>query len=190
MRRRTVNEGNEYCDELPFDEDTASALMEKIRSGDKGALLILYDRSCRLLFGLIYRIVGEQSRAEEALLDVYTRIWKDASSLIPGQSPLEWMLAAARSRSIAMLHWNRTERKNDDFSTEHHDAAMTVLPELQKIARASVGSLVPLQRDILNRAYFSGLSSVEIAAQTGKPLGVVKTHTRLGLNKLSEAALP
>lgn len=67
---------------------------------------------------------------------------------------------------------------------------MTVDPERQELARVSIGSLVPAQQEILAWAYYSGLSGTEIAAQIGKPIGAVKTHVRLGLNKLSELFRP
>jgi RNA polymerase sigma-70 factor, ECF subfamily len=182
----TVNPETMHGDATAIDDDTAAVLIEKIKSGDKGALLVLYDRSGPLLFGLICRIMGDRSRAEETLLDVYTRIWKESSFFVSGQSPLEWMIDIARRRAIAMLHWNRIDRKQPDFSLERQDSAMTVAPQRQRHARTSAGALVPMQREILDWAYFSGLSSSEIAARIGKPLGVVKTHTRLGLIRLSE----
>jgi RNA polymerase sigma-70 factor (ECF subfamily) len=63
---------------------------------------------------------------------------------------------------------------------------VTVAPEQQKAARALIASLIPAQQEILEWAYFSGLSCGEIAAQIGKPVGAVKTHTRLALSKLED----
>ena len=67
---------------------------------------------------------------------------------------------------------------------------MTVAPDRQELARNTLGSLVPAQQEILGWAYYSGLSCSEIAAQIGKPVGAVKTHARLGLNKLSDLFHP
>jgi RNA polymerase sigma-70 factor, ECF subfamily len=61
-----------------------------------------------------------------------------------------------------------------------------VAPEQQKLARDAMASLAPVQREILEKTFYSGLSCSEIAAQEGKPVGAVTAHARLGLSKLDE----
>ena len=174
-------------DELyPLDNETALALIGRIAGGDKSSLAILYDRTSRLLFGLVVRILGDGASAEEALLDIYTHVWKHSASYDSRRRPLEWLTTIARDRALARLHWSSPDKRRQGHSAGSPRPTLTVAPDQQKLARLSMESLAPAQREILEWAYYSGLSCGEIAAQTGKPLGAVKTHVRQGLSKLGE----
>ena len=175
---------------MPLSNETIVALLQRIGEGDVSALSTLYDKTNRLLYGLVLRILGERTSAEEALLDVYTHIWKEPASFDPVLSPLEWLTTIARARAIARLHWNKQLKRKSAFQARNLDPSMTVAPDRQELARQAMGSLVPAQQEILGWAYYSGLSCAEIAAQIGKPVGAVKTHARLGLNKLSDLFRP
>lgn len=165
-------------------------LIRNIEGGDQSALAALYDKTSRLLYGLAFRILGERAPAEEALLDIYTQIWKQAASYDPKITPLEWLTSIARTRSIAMLHWSKQIRKRYELSPGSLDSMMTVAPEEQKAARSHIGALIPVQREIMDWIYYSGLSCSEIAMLIGKPIGAIRTHTRLGMSKLDDLFRP
>jgi RNA polymerase sigma factor (sigma-70 family) len=168
----------------------AAALIRKIQERDASSLTILYDKTGRLLFGLILKILGDRGLAEETLLDVYTHIWNEAASCDPAPLPIEWLMTVARTHAIAKLHWRKQSRNKREFPAADPDSQATVAPEEQKLARSAWESLIPMQQEILDWIFYSGLSCSEIAAQIGKPLGAVKTHACLGLNKLSEILRP
>ena len=173
--------------EVESSKEDVAELLRKIGKADASALLTLYDRTSRLLFGIILRILGDRTPAEEALLDVYTRIWKRAEHYDPALfTPVEWLINVARTSAIVRVNWGKQEGQKRRLPAVSGNQAVTVAPEQQKMARDSIASLVPAQREILEWAFYSGLSCSEIAAQTGKPLGAVKTHARLGLGKLSD----
>jgi RNA polymerase sigma-70 factor (ECF subfamily) len=182
----TVDQTIQSGSGIPLSDKTALSLIRMIKSGDKAAMATLYDRTSSLLFGLVYRILGDKAQAEETLLDIYTHIWKEAASHNPEFSVMEWLLMVARSRAIARLHWDKRMKRERKFSMEYANPVMTVSPEQQELVRASIKSLVPTQQEILEWTYCSGLSCGEIAAQIGRPVGAVRTHARLGLSKLSE----
>jgi RNA polymerase sigma-70 factor, ECF subfamily len=186
----TVDQTTQAANEFSLSNEAVVTLLKKIEEGDQSALTALYDRTNRLLYGLVLRILGDRTSAEEALLDVYTYIWKEPKSCDPVLSPLEWLTTVARARAIARLHWNKQLKRKSAFQARNLDPAMTVAPDRQELARQTLGSLVPAQQEILGWAYYSGLSCSEIAAQIGKPVGAVKTHARLGLNKLSDLFHP
>jgi RNA polymerase sigma-70 factor, ECF subfamily len=186
----TVDQTTQAVQETPLSNEAMAALLKKIEEGDHAALITLYDKTSRLLYGLVLRILGDRTSAEEALLDVYTHVWKEPASRGPVLSPLEWLTTIARARAIARLHWNKQLKRKSAFQVRNLDPAMTVAPDRQELARHSLGSLVPAQQEILGWAYYSGLSCSEIAGQIGKPVGAVKTHARLGLNKLSDLFRP
>lgn len=176
------------ADSFQFNNEVASVLIQRIGSGEQAALGILYDKTSRLLFGLVLKIIEDRTSAEEILLDVYTRVWKQAASYNSKiLSPLEWLIMIARSRAIASLHWGKQHKKKQQPTPSSVEPVMSVAPERQKLARDSIASLVSAQREILDWAFYSGLSCSEIAAQTGKPVGAIRTHARLGLSKLAES---
>jgi RNA polymerase sigma-70 factor, ECF subfamily len=167
-------------------DKTALELIRKIEEGDHDALMLLYDKTSRLLFGLILRVLGNQTRAEEMLLEAYTVVWKQSTTYDGGITPLAWLITIARSRAIAGLHEDKKNRRKRQSPPATSEPAITVIPELQTLARRSWQSLHPVQREILDWAYYGGLSCSEIAAQIIKPIGAIKTHARIGLSKLVE----
>jgi RNA polymerase sigma-70 factor (ECF subfamily) len=186
----TLDQEIQANQEFPLSNEAVLELVRRIEGGDSTALATLYDRTNRLLFGLVLRILGDRTSAEEALLDVYTHIWKSPASCDPALLPLEWLTTIARDRAVARLHLSKQAKRRPSFKAANRNSAMTVAPDRQDFARLSIGSLVPAQQEILEWAYYSGLSCSEIAAQIGKPIGAIKTHARLGLNKLSDLFRP
>jgi RNA polymerase sigma-70 factor, ECF subfamily len=174
-------------------------LVGQIAQGDQAALAHLYDTTNRLVFGLILRVLGETGAAEEVLLDVYTQVWRQAATYdIQRGSPLAWLTTIARSRAIDRLRsgWQTQQRQESlDVVTDRETAAAspeeaTVLSERQRLVKQALAQLSPEQREVIELAYYSGLSHTEIAAKLGQPLGTVKTRTRLGMLKLRDALAP
>lgn len=174
-------------------------LIKGIAEGDQSAMATLYDSTSKLVFGLVLRILQDRETAEEVLLDVYTQVWRQATSYDAQRgTPLAWLMTIARSRALDRLRsgWQERQRKEPlDAVSEARDLAsnpeeMTVSAERQRLVRQALGMLSPEQREVIELAYYSGLSHSEIAAQLGQPLGTVKTRTRLGLMKLREALKP
>jgi RNA polymerase sigma-70 factor (ECF subfamily) len=180
------------------DQDLIS-LVEQVAAGEQAALATLYDTTNRLIYGLILRVLGDTSSAEEVLLDVYTQVWRQAASYDAGRgTPLAWLTTIARSRAIDRLRsgWQDQQRKEslEALGDAAADAAnpeeTTVASERQRLVRAALEKLSPEQREVIELAYYSGLSHSEIAEKLNHPLGTVKTRTRLGMMKLREALAP
>jgi RNA polymerase sigma-70 factor (ECF subfamily) len=180
------------------DQDLAS-LIKRVAEGDQCGLTALYDSTSRLIFGLILRIVSDRATAEEVLLDVYTQVWRQAVNYDTARgAPLAWMMTIARSRAIDRLR----SGKHDVHGREPLDSigevtssaidpeAATVNSERQRIVRSALETLSVEQREVIELAYFSGLSHSEIALRLGQPLGTVKTRTRLGMMKLRDLLKP
>lgn len=175
------------------------ALLGQVAEGDQSALTTLYDATSRLVFGLVLRIINDRSTAEEVLLDVYTQVWRQATSYDSKRgAPLAWMMTIARSRAIDRLRAGKQEQLHKEpldsvgelRSKGQSPEDATEISERQKIVREALDTLSTEQREVLELAYFSGLSHSEIALQLGQPLGTVKTRTRLGMMKLRELLKP
>ncbi len=173
-------------------------LLKRIAEGDEDALLVLYDRYGRLVYSLAYKVLQDHQLAEEVTQDVFTNVWRAAPSFDPKKSRFTtWLTSIARNRAIDILRRRRSRgltgggeaelntavtRADERFSPEHHLQALAVREALQQ--------LPPTQREVLELAYFGGLTQREIAEHLGIPLGTVKTRIRLGMLKLRDLLSP
>ncbi|HVF55550.1 MAG TPA: sigma-70 family RNA polymerase sigma factor [Pyrinomonadaceae bacterium] len=175
-------------------------LIGRVAGGDEGALTTLYETTSRLVYGLALRILRDAGAAEEVLLDVYTQVWRKAGAYQKGRgTPLSWLTTIARSRAIDRLRAGRYERqRSEQLESETqgaHAATIHVGDEMQAhetraSVRSALGELPPEQREVIELAYYGGMSHSEIAARLGQPLGTVKTRTRLGMMRLRELLRP
>ena len=173
-------------------------LIKGVVDQDQHAMARLYDATSRVVYGLVLRIVGDASAAEEVLLDVYMQVWRQASRYSEDRgSPMAWLTTIARSRALDRLRAGSQDRQRSQplelvghqaTSVGADDAVMA--SELQKFIHRALDTLSPEQREVIELAYYRGLSHREIALELGQPLGTVKTRTRLGMIKLREMLKP
>jgi len=170
-----------------------------VAEGDQSALTTLYDATSRLVFGLILRVVSDRSVAEEVLLDVYTQVWRQASTYDTKRgAPLAWLMTIARTRGIDRLRSGKHEHQHKESleaigevtASTSSPEADSVTAERRQLVRRALDTLSAEQREVIELAYYSGLSHSEIALKLGQPLGTVKTRTRLGMMKLRDVLRP
>jgi RNA polymerase sigma-70 factor (ECF subfamily) len=171
----------------------------RLAAGDQLAMTSLYDTSSRVLYGLLLRILNEHALAEEVLLDVYVQVWRKAGSYDEGRgSPMAWMLTIARSRALDRLRSGRQELLlRDSFEGLQENARSEIdveetaeIAEVQGRVRDALETLPAEQREVIELAYYGGLSHSEIALQLEQPLGTVKTRIRSGMMKLRNILQP
>jgi RNA polymerase sigma-70 factor (ECF subfamily) len=173
--------------------------IRRIASGDSEAVAALYDQTSSLVYGLALRILGDVSDAEEITLDVYTQVWRSAAKFDSERgSALAWLVMLTRSRSIDRLR-SRSDRDVREMPIADNRPPRDVadLPDEASFIRqqrvmveAALAGLAPEQRELIELAFFSGLTHSELAMRTGLPLGTVKTRIRLGIIKLRELLAP
>ena len=166
------------------------ALLERIAGRDANALADLYDRYAPVALALAGRILGDRSEAEDVLQIVLTRVWQEAGRYDPSKgSVTSWLLSWVRNGSIDRLRRRDALRRATLHSADQsrpEQAPPDASEEREKVARA-VADLPPDQRQVIELAYFEGLSQTQIAQKLGEPLGTVKTRMRLGMIKLRQA---
>jgi RNA polymerase sigma-70 factor (ECF subfamily) len=158
---------------------------------DAGAAAVgeLYDLYGRLVFSLIVKIVGNTAVAEELVQEVFVRVWRSAPSYQPERGSVRtWLLAIAHHRAVDELrHW----RKEGDWvsleqATMNGSATLDEAAADPLVVRA-MQALPSEQRQVIELAYFHGLTGQQIAARLNVPHGTVKSRIRLGLEKLRVA---
>lgn len=173
------------------------ALVVEIERGSADALERFYDLHGQMVFSLARRIVRQED-AEEVVQDVFSQVWREARRYQQTRaSVVGWLVVITRTRAIDRLRvcqarpdWHPLARL--DACPQQRDATRT--PEQATIAaddatrvRNALCSLSAVQRTLLNLAYFEGLTHVEIATQTGTPLGTVKGRLRAAVWTLRSA---
>jgi RNA polymerase sigma-70 factor, ECF subfamily len=180
---------------VPMQPTPDSTLIERMMAGDEVALSLLYDRYSAMLFGMLMRILRDNQAAEEVLQDVFMQLWRNAAQFDAGRGSLSaWLLVIGRSRAISRLR-GRGSREvleetegsfaNTFVSTQNiEDEAGRA--ELMRSLTAAMSELPSEQRQAVELAYFEGMTQSEIAAQTGSPLGTVKTRVRTAMQSLKK----
>ena len=174
-------------------------LVTQAAEGDSAALESLYDRYSSAVMGLALKIMGDRATAEEVVQETFWRVWRNAGTFqVQRGSFTAWLFGIARNVSIDL--WRRRKARPqpafDEAEEEQMDRALDPETDVAELAwirvrhqqvRAAMASLPPLQRQVLEMAYFAGLTRQEIAEATGEPLGTIHTRARLALQKLHEA---
>lgn len=176
-----------------------AVLMEALASGDLHALESLYDRYSALVFSVSHRVLHDTHLAEDVVQEVFLRLWRQPTSFDPKRGRfISWLMSVTRNRALDELRKVsrrvRSEDQDEDpvadlpTSDRFDDPALGAeLSEQRYAVRVAMTRLPPEQRRVIELAYFSGLTQLEIAAATGDPLGTVKTRVRLGMRKLRAA---
>jgi RNA polymerase sigma-70 factor (ECF subfamily) len=169
--------------------------MRQVAAGEIGGLETLYDRYHSMAYALALRITTETGLAEDVVQDSFLGVWRNASRYeVDKGSVRGWLLAIVRHRAIDAMRRQRASVAIGDGTDETVPAALTlpdIWPEVagrldaEQIRRAMT-ALPPAQRDVLELAYFDGLTQREIAERTHAPLGTVKSRIRLGLASLRD----
>jgi RNA polymerase sigma-70 factor, ECF subfamily len=182
------------------DEYSQSTLVARVAAGNEDALTQLYDTTNRMVYGLALRILGEETAAEDVMLEVYLQVWRTAESFDPTRGKVaSWLVSMTRSRAIDLLRSRRAHRMSveqslDEIPDPHEGGTsleqLAIQTSQSAFIQKSLTELPADQRRAIELAYFSGLSHSEIAAHTGLPLGTVKTRIRLGMVRLRELLAP
>ncbi len=167
------------------------ALLERIVARDARAVGELYDRHHRLLFGLALRILKDRAEAEEVLQEAFVQVWTRADTYVTALgSPAGWLVRIVRNRAIDRLRANATRARALESAPrpaplDSPELSAVQREQQQAVARA-LDALPAEQRDLIEHAYFMGLTQSELASRFQLPLGTVKTRIRTGMMALRQ----
>jgi RNA polymerase sigma-70 factor, ECF subfamily len=171
-----------------------AALIGRLQRRDPNALAELYDRYGRLAYSLILRVVRDTGVAEDLVQETFLRVWNRVQGFDVERGAVgPWLLAVARTRAIDYLRstTGRARTTLELEATEHpslyNDMEKDLLAaDSARRVKAAIEKLSPNQRQVIEMAYFEGLSQTEMAERMGQPLGTVKTWVRAALRSLRE----
>jgi len=165
------------------------ALLGRVIARDGRAIGELYDRHSRLLYGLILRILRNRSEAEEVLQEVFVQVWTRADTYnVELGAPVAWLVRIARNRAIDQIRSNSVRARTAEATPlpppVETPEARAVMSEQQRAVARALGTLPLEQRELIEHAYFQGLTQSELAERFQLPLGTVKTRVRTGMMTL------
>jgi RNA polymerase sigma-70 factor, ECF subfamily len=166
----------------------------RLQRRDPQALAELYDRYGRLAFALILRVVRDAAIAEDLVQETFLRVWNRAKGFDAERGALgPWLLAVARNRAIDYLRaTGGRERNTVDLEQTDHPALYTdmerdlLTSDSARRVTAAMAKLPSHHREVIELAYFEGLSQSEMAERMGQPIGTVKTWVRAALKRLRD----
>lgn len=161
-------------------------LIAQIARGQQAALGALYDRHSSLLLAVLKRVLRDTQEAEDVLHEVFLEVWQHAADFDPGRGSVRsWLVMRARSRGLDRWRVLVRQRGLAQEALLPNEATSTASAENLSVRRA-LSNLSPELRSLLELGYFEGMSSAEIAAHEGLPVGTVKSRVARALAELRE----
>lgn len=174
-------------------------LLARVARGDASALEMLYDHHAATVLGICLKITGNRVLAEDLLQETFWRVWRSAPAFQPERGSFtSWLFRIARNLAIDAYRRQKIRPNtimgasgDDPIFEQLADSAMDVPEQAQsnidaQQVRKALTILPREQRQVIEMAYFQGMTRQEIAESTGEALGTIHTRARLGLRKLRE----
>jgi RNA polymerase sigma-70 factor (ECF subfamily) len=174
-------------------------LIDYLALRDVGAFETLYDRHGTLIYSMAKRVVGDEHVAEDITQEVFLRVWRQPERYVAEKGGfVTWLLSVTRNRAVDLLRTRQRRRRLEATSLEQQErelpcdgvpdpALSAELADQRRTVLAALATLSQEQRQVIDLAYFGGLTQREVAHRLGQPLGTVKTRIRLGMQKLRVA---
>jgi RNA polymerase sigma-70 factor (ECF subfamily) len=179
----------------PFSNSASdNLLIAHICQRDERALGVLYDRYGTLVYTIALRITRDRAVAEEVVQDVFQAIWQAAGGFQVEGTVKPWLLGIVRHRAIDATRVRNYQVHTTAIAFDeqyiissigHTDDVVDALT-----IREALAAVPPIQRHVIELAYYGGMTRAEIAIHLGEPVGTVKTRLRLGLLKLRTLLQP
>ncbi len=169
-------------------EPTDAALLVRVGERDREAFEQLYRRYIRSVMGLALRRLRDRGRAEDAVQEIFAAVWRSAGSYKPERGPAApWLYAVARNAIIDRMR-TRNEPAAEVPDTPSGEPGPLERAETSYVSwrvHRALEELPEKEREVVELAYWSGMSQSEVAEYLAIPLGTVKTRTRSALSRLA-----
>jgi RNA polymerase sigma-70 factor, ECF subfamily len=175
------------------EQSTDLEIFLAIQAQQVKALDLLYDRYSKLVYSTAVQLLNSVEEAEEVTQETFLRLWQRSGIYQPQRGSLSgFLITVTRSRSLDRLRarsarqqkLQRIQTFTDGVSPYDPPLEFVTVQERSNMVREALKQLSPDDRQILETAYYEGLSQSEIAQRDGIPLGTVKSRARQALKKL------
>jgi RNA polymerase sigma-70 factor (ECF subfamily) len=169
------------------------ALIALLERGQEDALAELYDRYGQIAYSLAYRMLRNETLAEDAVQEAFLTVWRNAARFVPERAKAStWLLTIVHRRAVDLVR--REERRRTEPFTPSAEAASSEgsaadaawLRLQRERVQAALRRLPDEQREAIELAYYGGFTQSELAERLGQPLGTIKSRMFAGLARLRE----
>ncbi|MFM7050591.1 MAG: RNA polymerase sigma factor [Planctomycetota bacterium] len=172
--------------------------MQRVAAGEERAIEDLYARFGALVYQSARQVLKSRAEVEDAVQEIFVRLWQTADRFDPTRAKLvTWVMLITRRHLIDRLRRQAVRPDRAALDESHNDAGGAIAPPEPEPSAAEadegrlrlkrqLARLPELQRTVIERAYFQGVSLREIASQLDAPLGTVKSALSRGLARLRE----
>ena len=176
-------------------EDADLALMRRVASNDQTAIGELYDRFASLVYRLAFQAMPTRADAEDAVQEIFVRLWKTADRYDPKRAALvTWVMLISRRHLVDRLRRSRARVKpvtlDEKLSEPLRAAGAASAPMEQKERYGElldrIEKLPELQRTVVTRAYLGGQTLRQIGEELNTPIGTIKSALSRALVRLRE----
>ena len=165
-------------------------VVARVLAGETAMFEIVMRRYNQRLYRTARAILRDDGEAEDVMQEIFVQVWRNPGAFVSGKGSLAgWLAVVARNRAIDVIRRRHPAEPVELFAlpASTNLASEAERDSLLEKIRGVMGSLPQEQRRPLELAFFEGLSHSEIAAQTGDPLGTVKTRIRIALTTIRKA---
>lgn len=171
-----------------------AALMRRVEAGAEGAFDELYDRFGALVFKMAFQALPSRAEAEDAVQEVFLRLWKTAGRYDNDKAALvTWVMLITRRHIVDRLRRTKARIKAGGLNEEWAESASsdpvsTPGETEERLANllTRLETLPDLQRTVVQRAYLGGQTLRQISQELDIPLGTVKSALSRALARLRE----
>ncbi|MDF1741835.1 MAG: sigma-70 family RNA polymerase sigma factor [Verrucomicrobiales bacterium] len=179
----------------PEERQAESDLMKRVAAKDHAAFAELTERYSALIFSTALKVLNHYEDTQDVMNEVLTTIWKKADTFHARKGSLvTWICTTSRNRAIDRVRsvqrrsalYDRYESKLEGEIPEARNTGREGLyrSDAKNVLQTAVVSLSPEQREVIELAYFEGLTQKQIAERIHSPIGTVKARIRRGVDKL------
>jgi RNA polymerase sigma-70 factor (ECF subfamily) len=171
------------------------ALMQRVAANDEAAIAELYDRFGSLVFRMAYQAMPTRAEAEDAVQEVFIRLWRTAGRYDESRSALvTWVMLISRRHLVDKLRRSKARLRTGSMEQPaviNVEAAPAGDPRLDvqekmKVLMQRIEQLPELQRTVVTRAYLGGQTLRQIGEELNTPLGTIKSALSRALVRLRE----
>lgn len=165
-----------------------SFLVSKIKKGNKNAFKEIYDRYHEQLYFLAKSYLKNPYLAEDAVQDIFLKLWKKRRTLDSSSSIKGFLFAMIKNHLVDMLRKRTNSRKikegykilSEDKHLRNTTGEKIIFTEYEEIIKKAVNNLSPAQKKVFEMRCFEGFSNAEVAEKNKVSIHTVKTQFYLG----------
>jgi RNA polymerase sigma-70 factor (ECF subfamily) len=172
-------------------ESSDESLLERVAEGDRLAMRALYARHNLKVYRFVLRFVGDASKAEDVVSEVFFDVWRQAGRFEGRSQVTTWILGIARFKALTVRRQRHDEPLDEalvETIADQADDPEVCLDKKREAAmlRMCIGRLTPQHREVIDLVYYHGTSVEQTATILGVPANTVKTRMFYARQRISE----